>query len=72
MVVVNADLPIAMRDLLPPGYTPRRVRRLRYSPSAVVLHVGSAAAYDDMAHHTIEFGAAWDADLRPDHRPRAR
>ncbi len=60
VVVVNADLPVAMRDLLPPGYTPRRVRRLRYSPSAVVLHVGSATAYDDMAHHTIEFGRAWE------------
>ena len=60
VVVVNADLPIAMRDLLPPGYTPRRVRRLRYSPSAVVLHVGSAAAYEDMTHHTIEFGVAWE------------
>ncbi len=60
VVVVNADLPVAMRDLLPPGYTPRAVRRLRYSPSAVVLHVGSAAAYEDMAHHTIEFGRAWE------------
>ena len=60
VVVVNADLPVAMRQLLPPGYTPRRVRRLRYSPSAVVLHVGSAAAYEDMAHHTIEFGVAWE------------
>jgi phytoene desaturase len=60
VVVVNADLPVAMRNLLPPGYTPRRVRRLRYSPSAVVMHVGSAAQYDDMAHHTIEFGRAWE------------
>ena len=60
VVVVNADLPTAMRDLLPPGYTPRRVRRLKYSPSAVVLHIGSATAYDDMAHHTIEFGTRWE------------
>jgi phytoene desaturase len=33
---------------------------LRYSPSAVVLHVGSATGYDDMAHHTIEFGTRWE------------
>ena len=60
VVVVNADLPVAMRDLLPPGYTPRRVRRLRYSPSAAVLHVGSSAAYPGAAHHTVDFGAEWD------------
>jgi phytoene desaturase len=60
VVVVNADLPTAYRELLPPGYTPRRVRRLRYSPSAVVLHAGSSAVYPDNAHHTIEFGEAWD------------
>ena len=53
-----------------PGYTPRRVRRLRYSPSAVVLHAGSSATYDDPAHHTIDFGAAWDDHVSPDHRPR--
>jgi phytoene desaturase len=60
VVVVNADLPTAMRELLPPGYTPRRVRKLRYSPSAVVLHAGSATEYEDAVHHTIEFGVAWE------------
>jgi phytoene desaturase len=60
VVVVNADLPVAMQELLPPGYTPRKVKRLRYSPSAVVLHAGSAAEYDDTVHHTIEFGVAWE------------
>jgi phytoene desaturase len=60
VVVVNADLPTAMRELLPPGYLPRRVRRLRYAPSAVVLHAGSSAAFDDAVHHTINFGAAWE------------
>ncbi|MDQ6848515.1 MAG: phytoene desaturase family protein [Actinomycetota bacterium] len=59
-VVVNADLPVAYRELLPPGYTPRRVKRLRYSPSAVVLHAGSSARFENPAHHTINFGHAWD------------
>jgi phytoene desaturase len=59
VVVVNADLPTAYATLLPAEYTPRRVRRLRYSPSAVVLHAGSAARFDGLAHHTIDFGAAW-------------
>ncbi|MEO6885896.1 MAG: FAD-dependent oxidoreductase, partial [Jatrophihabitantaceae bacterium] len=61
VVVVNADLPTAYRDLLPPGYTPRRVKKLRYSPSAVVLHAGSSTTFADAAHHTINFGTAWDA-----------
>jgi len=60
VVVVNADLPTAYRDLLPAAYTPRRVRRLRYSPSAVVLHAGSSATFDGLAHHVIDFGTAWD------------
>ena len=59
-VVVNADLPTAYATLLPPGYTPRRVKRLRYSPSAVVLHAGSRSAFAHAAHHTIDFGTAWD------------
>jgi phytoene desaturase len=60
-VVVNADLPSAYGELLPAYYTPRRVRRLRYSPSAVVLHAGSSARFEGLAHHTIDFGASWDA-----------
>ena len=60
VVVLNADLPTAYRQLLPPGHTPRRVRRLRYSPSAVVLHTGSPTAYAGTLHHTIDFGDAWE------------
>jgi phytoene desaturase len=60
VVVVNADLPTAYAELLPTERTPRRVRRLRYSPSAVVAHLGSAATVTD-AHHTIDFGRAWQS-----------
>jgi phytoene desaturase len=55
VVVLNPDLPIASRDLLPPG----RERRLRFSPSCVVLHIGSAQAYGKIAHHNIHFGTTW-------------
>ena len=55
VVVLNPDLPVAYRDLLPP----RRNRRLRYSPSCVVLHIGSNQAYSKIAHHNIHFGKAW-------------
>jgi phytoene desaturase len=59
-VVINADLPTAYAELLPAHYTPRRVTRLKYSPSAVVLHAGSTTTFDDMTHHTIEFGGRWN------------
>jgi len=55
-VVLNPDLPVAY-DLLP-GPEPRR-RPLRYSPSCVVLHVGSRQGYARIAHHNIHFGRLW-------------
>ncbi|HEV7192217.1 MAG TPA: phytoene desaturase family protein [Jatrophihabitantaceae bacterium] len=64
VVVVNADLPTAYDELLPPGYAPRRLRRLKYSPSAVVLHAGSSASFEELAHHTINFGTAWGETFR--------
>jgi phytoene desaturase len=61
VVVLNPDLPVAYRDLLPPS---RRPRRLRYSPSCVVLHVGSRQGYGKIAHHNIHFGKAWRRTFR--------
>ncbi|MET7819763.1 phytoene desaturase family protein [Micromonospora zamorensis] len=55
VVVLNPDLPVAYRDLLPAA--PQR--RLTYSPSCVVLHVGSRQGYEKIAHHNIHFGRAW-------------
>ena len=57
VVVVNADLPVAHRDLL--GREPWSIRRLDYSPSAAVLLVGSDRHYPATAHHNIHFGASW-------------
>jgi phytoene desaturase len=54
VVVLNPDLPVAYRDLL--GEQPRR---LRYSPSAVVLHIGSTRGYRGIAHHNLHFGRSW-------------
>jgi phytoene desaturase len=56
-VVLNPDLPVAYRELL--GFTPRRVRRLRYSPSCWLLLAGSRSPGAGGAHHTIHFGDAW-------------
>ena len=57
VVVVNGDPATAYRQLLHPDRQPRR--RLRYSPSCVLLHVGSRQGYPQLAHHTIFFGKAW-------------
>ncbi len=57
VVILNPDLPVAYQHLLPPRAG--RLRRLRYSPSCVVLHVGSRKAYSRIAHHNIHFGRAW-------------
>ncbi|AYN37911.1 phytoene desaturase [Streptomyces dangxiongensis] len=55
-VVLTPDLPVAYRLL---GRRPRRPVRLRHSPSAVVLHLGTDRTWPQLAHHTISFGAAW-------------
>jgi phytoene desaturase len=54
-VVLNPDLPMAYQDLLD---APLR-RKLDYSPSCVVLHIGSTATYSKIAHHNIHFGRSW-------------
>jgi len=61
VVVLNPDLPVAYRELLPPGATPRRVRTQRYSPSCFLLLAGSAQEYTRIAHHNLHFGRAWRA-----------
>jgi phytoene desaturase len=59
VVILNPDLPVAYRDLLPSANRPRRLRRLRHSPSAVVLHIGSTQRYEKIALHNVHFGRSW-------------
>lgn len=58
VVVLNPDLPIAYRELL--NKEPFDIKRLNYSPSCVVMLVGSNKRYDHIAHHNIHFGQSWD------------
>lgn len=62
-VVLTPELPAAYELL---GGPPRRPVPLRWSPSAVVVHAGTArpARPDDRHHHTISFGAAWERTFR--------
>lgn len=55
VVVLNPDLPAAHRLL--PGSAPGR--RIRYSPSCVVVHLGAGQVYRRLAHHNLHFGRAW-------------
>src|SRR5947209_16887546 len=57
VVVLNPDLPVAYRDLL---NQPLR-RRLHYSPSCVVMHLGAGTSYAGASHHNIHFGKAWES-----------
>lgn len=59
-VVLNPDLPVAYRDLLGAEHTPARVKRLRYSPSCVVVHLGLSGPLKDAAHHNIHFARGYE------------
>jgi phytoene desaturase len=63
-VVCTPDLPAAYRLLLPGLPAPRRARRGRYSPSALVMHLGVAGSLPPgTAHHNIHFGRAWESSF---------
>ncbi|GGM61614.1 phytoene dehydrogenase [Longimycelium tulufanense] len=55
-VILTPDLPVAYRLL---GRAPRRPLPLRWSPSAVVLHLTTPRSATTPAQHTISFGQAW-------------
>ena len=57
-VILTPDLPIVHALL---RRTPNRPVPLRWAPSAVVLHAGTAGASAGTGptHHTLSFGAAW-------------
>ncbi len=55
VVVLNPDLPVAYRDLLPASVTPRRVKKLNFSPSCTVVHLGLDRRLEGAAHHNIHF-----------------
>ena len=60
-VVLTTELDDTYRLL---GCTPRRLLPIRSAPSAVVAHVGCRAVGDEIGHHTILFGEAWEQTFR--------
>ena len=61
-LILNPDLPVAYRELL--GFVPKRIERLKYSPSCVTLLIGSSQSYANLAHHNIHFGESWDQTFK--------
>ncbi len=61
-VVLNPDLPVAYRELLPGVRAPLATRRGNYSPSCALWLAGVRGALPEgAAHHNIHFGAAWES-----------
>ncbi|MGH9157173.1 MAG: phytoene desaturase family protein [Acidimicrobiales bacterium] len=59
-VVLNPDLPVAYRTLLPEVTPPLATRRGNYSPSCAVWLAGVKGALPPAAaHHNIHFGRQW-------------
>jgi len=60
-VVLNPDLPVAYRTLLPELQAPRTARRGNYSPSCAVWLAGAKGPLPEGAtHHNIHFGMEWE------------
>lgn len=64
-VVCNGEPTDAYTALLPHVAPPRRLARVRYSPSAFVWHAGVQGRLGaDAAHHNIHFGRQWNDAFR--------
>ncbi len=60
VVIVNADLPVGYRELLPELDAPRVARKGHYSPSCVLWLAGLKGELPaGTAHHNIIFGDRW-------------
>jgi len=53
LIVVNADLPYAYRNLLPDKKMSARLDKKTYSCSAIVFHWGLSKTYPQFEHHSI-------------------
>jgi len=53
IIVSNADLPYVYNNLLPGNNKARRLKKLKYSCSAVVFHWGVDKVYSQLEQHTV-------------------
>jgi phytoene desaturase len=64
VIVANADLPYVYRELLPDKNFSKRIEKLNYSCSAIVLHWGLDKTYPELGHHSIFLSASYRANLK--------
>ena len=53
LVIANADLPYIYRELLPDKKASNRLKRRKYSCSAIVFHWGLDKIYPQLDHHSV-------------------
>ncbi|MCU0377812.1 MAG: phytoene desaturase family protein, partial [Bacteroidales bacterium] len=53
VIIANADLPYVYRELLPPSFKSWRIKRMKYSCSALLLHWGIDKQYPQLGHHSV-------------------
>ena len=63
LIVVNADLPYAYRNLLPDKKLSEKLEARSYSCSAIVFHWGLNKAYPQFEHHSIFLSAHYKKSL---------
>jgi len=63
LIVVNADLPYAFRNLLPDRKLSEKLDSKTYSCSAIVFHWGLSKAYPQFEHHSIFLSEAYQKSL---------
>jgi phytoene desaturase len=63
LIVVNADLPYAYRNLLPDKRLSARLQNKTYSCSAIVFHWGLSKAYPQFEHHSIFLSGEYKKSL---------
>jgi phytoene desaturase len=53
VVIANADLPYVYRELLPDKRVSKRIDRMKFACSAIVMHWGLDKAYPQLGHHSV-------------------
>ncbi len=63
LVIANADLPYVYRELLPDKRKSKRIEKLRYSCSAIVIHWGLDKVYPQFSHHNVFLSDDYENNL---------
>ncbi len=71
VIVANADLPYVYRELLPRKGKSRRIDRMKYSCSALVLHWALDKQYPQLGHHTTFLADSYRKGLNAIFRDRS-